>query len=67
MNAANEVAVQAFLDGKLRYTDIYALISQTIEVINRIDSPSLNDYVETDRISRQKAKEILTKIENYIL
>jgi 1-deoxy-D-xylulose-5-phosphate reductoisomerase len=60
MNAANEVAVQAFLEGQLRYTDIYVLISKTVETICRIDRPSLNDYVETDRISRQKAKEILT-------
>ena len=58
MNAANEVAVQAFLNGKIKYTDIYALISETIETINTIDNPSLTDYIETDRISRQKAKEI---------
>jgi 1-deoxy-D-xylulose-5-phosphate reductoisomerase len=62
MNAANEVAVQAFLDGKIRYTDIYALISETIETTNTIENPSLTDYIETDRISRQKAKEILDRL-----
>jgi 1-deoxy-D-xylulose-5-phosphate reductoisomerase len=56
MNAANEVAVQAFLNGKIGYTDIYALISETIETTNKIEHPSLNDYIEIDRISRQKAK-----------
>jgi 1-deoxy-D-xylulose-5-phosphate reductoisomerase len=59
MNAANEVAVQAFLNGKIRYTDIYTLISETVETTDKIDNPSLDDYIETDRISRLKAKEIL--------
>jgi 1-deoxy-D-xylulose-5-phosphate reductoisomerase len=62
MNAANEIAVQAFLNGNLRYIDIYALISETVDAISPIDKPSLNDYIETDKISRQKAKEILTKL-----
>jgi 1-deoxy-D-xylulose-5-phosphate reductoisomerase len=55
MNAANEVAVQAFLSGKIRYPDIYAIISKTIETTNKIDNPSLDDYIETDRISRLNA------------
>jgi 1-deoxy-D-xylulose-5-phosphate reductoisomerase len=60
MNAANEVAVQAFLNGRLRFTDIYALISDTIEKTDKINNPSLDDYMEIDAISRLKANEMLS-------
>jgi 1-deoxy-D-xylulose-5-phosphate reductoisomerase len=60
MNAANEIAVQAFLNGKIKYPDIYDLILNTIETTDKINNPSLNDYIETDRISRQNA---LSRIE----
>jgi 1-deoxy-D-xylulose-5-phosphate reductoisomerase len=60
MNAANEVAVQAFLNGKVRYPDIYAIISETIEKTNKIANPSLDDYIETDALARHTALKILT-------
>jgi 1-deoxy-D-xylulose-5-phosphate reductoisomerase len=62
MNAANEVAVQAFLCGRLRYVDIYALISETIEKTGEIKRPSLDDYMEMDAISRRNAIEILGRM-----
>jgi 1-deoxy-D-xylulose-5-phosphate reductoisomerase len=58
MNAANEIAVQAFLQDKIRYTDIYSIIAATVETTDNIARPSLNDYIETDRIARRKASEI---------
>jgi 1-deoxy-D-xylulose-5-phosphate reductoisomerase len=64
MNAANEIAVQAFLHGQIRYTDIFAIISETMEATNSVEYPSLNDYIEMDKISRQKANEILFRMEN---
>ncbi|MDR1129421.1 MAG: 1-deoxy-D-xylulose-5-phosphate reductoisomerase [Prevotellaceae bacterium] len=59
MNAANEIAVQAFLDGKLKYPGIYALISETIETTAFIAKPSLDDYMETDAMARHNAMKIL--------
>ncbi|MDR2026404.1 MAG: 1-deoxy-D-xylulose-5-phosphate reductoisomerase [Prevotellaceae bacterium] len=61
VNAANEVAVQAFLNGRLRYHDIYALISETVEMTDTINSPSLDDYMEIDAISRRNAEKILDR------
>lgn len=61
VNAANEVAVQAFLNGRLRYPDIYALISETVEMTDTINSPSLDDYMEIDAISRRNAEKILDR------
>jgi 1-deoxy-D-xylulose-5-phosphate reductoisomerase len=57
MNAANEIAVQAFLDGKIKYPDIYAIISKTIEMTNKINNPSLDDYIMIDSTSRINAME----------
>jgi 1-deoxy-D-xylulose-5-phosphate reductoisomerase len=62
MNAANEVAVQAFLNGQLRYVDIHALVSETIEKTVAISNPSLDDYMEIDKISRRNAVETLGKL-----
>jgi len=58
MNAANEVAVQAFLNGKLKYTDIYTLISKTIEITENITKPSLDDYIAIDTIARENARNL---------
>jgi len=59
MNAANEIAVEAFLQDKIKYTDIYGIILETIEKMEKINNPSIHDYIETDKISRIKAREIL--------
>ncbi len=55
MNAANEIAVDAFLRDKIRFVDIPALIEKTIDNVAFIEKPSLNDYYETDKISREVA------------
>ncbi|MDR3245393.1 MAG: 1-deoxy-D-xylulose-5-phosphate reductoisomerase [Prevotellaceae bacterium] len=62
MNAANEVAVQAFLNGKIKYTDIYTLIMKTIEATANINNPSLDDYIATDAEARQRAREMISGI-----
>ena len=53
LNAANEVAVAAFLDGKIGFTDIAALIEQTLEqaTINQ-DVSSLELILEADAMAR---------------
>jgi 1-deoxy-D-xylulose-5-phosphate reductoisomerase len=61
MNAANEVAVQAFLNGKIKYTDIYTLILKTIESIENINNPSLDDYMITDTNARRNAEKLIVK------
>lgn len=57
LNAANEVAVEAFLKRKLSFTGMSDLIEATMEKADFIVRPDLNDYMETDRISRKRAGE----------
>ena len=57
MNAANEVAVQAFLDGRIRFTQIADIIAKAMNTFSHIKQPSLEDYFMTDR-------EVRTELQN---
>ena len=56
MNAANEVAVELFLNGKIKFTDIPKLIEKTIEKSEYIANPNVAQCVETDKITRELTK-----------
>ena len=60
LNAANEVAVQAFLDGALPFLGIPAVIERSLEMISVISNPVLNDFIETHHQSILQAKEIIS-------
>jgi 1-deoxy-D-xylulose-5-phosphate reductoisomerase len=55
MNAANEIAVQAFLNKKIGFNEIPDLIETVMLKANIINEPAVEDYIETDRESRQLA------------
>ncbi|MBD80540.1 MAG: 1-deoxy-D-xylulose-5-phosphate reductoisomerase [Crocinitomicaceae bacterium] len=58
LNAANEVSVQAFLNGKIGFLDI-ALINQAcMEKVSFVQAPSYDDYVLTDTETRIMAREL---------
>ena len=52
LNAANEIAVYAFLRNRIGFLEMTELIEKTLEKINYISSPSLEDYFETDGEAR---------------
>lgn len=56
MNAANEVAVQAFLEKRIQFLDIFRLISRTMELHTRIDNPDLSGIIEADFWARDTAQ-----------
>ena len=58
INAANEIAVKAFLDGTIRFTDIHNTIMQTLSKASRIDHPTYDDYVASNTEARTVAQEI---------
>lgn len=62
INAANEIAVAAFLRGHISFTDIYAIIEHTLGAINYIAEPSYEDYVATNEQSRAVADEAVGRI-----
>ena len=59
LNAANEVAVQAFLSGNCSFLSMSDLIEKTMGQVEYIACPTLEDYIETDRQSRMYATENL--------
>jgi 1-deoxy-D-xylulose-5-phosphate reductoisomerase len=59
MNAANEIAVDAFLKKKIKFTDISNLIELALEKIEYIEHPNLQNYLETDNITRIKTLEFI--------
>lgn len=61
MNAANEVAVDAFLKGRCGFVEMSDIIEKTIEKCQFISSPSLKDYPESDAEARQIATSLLRK------
>lgn len=60
INAANEVAVNAFLHGQISFPDIYSTIVATCERASRIESPSYDDYVASNSEARRIALEIIS-------
>lgn len=52
MNAANEEAVKAFLEKRIGFSDIFRLISRTMELHSRIDNPDLSGIIEADYWAR---------------
>jgi 1-deoxy-D-xylulose-5-phosphate reductoisomerase len=56
MNAANEIAVGAFIEGKIAFTKIPDIISRTLEKSEYIATPDLDDYKRSDRIAREMAQ-----------
>jgi 1-deoxy-D-xylulose-5-phosphate reductoisomerase len=59
MNAANEVAVQAFLALRLRFTDVAVVIRKTMDRHKVMADTELGVVIEADRWARERAKEII--------
>ena len=59
LNAANEVAVSAFLKDKIGFLNMSDLIAGCMEKITFVPNPSLEDYVATNNATRVLANELL--------
>ncbi len=57
INAANEIAVDAFLHGRIAFTSIYPLITATLGKVDHVSDPTLDDYIATDAAARAAAVE----------
>ena len=60
LNAANEVAVGAFLNRKIRFTDIPKIVKKTMDVHNPRKISCLEDVLIANEWARQKAEEIVS-------
>lgn len=52
LNAANEIAVAAFLRDEVGFLEMSDLIEETLQKSTFVSHPTLNDYIETDKMSR---------------
>ena len=59
MNAANEIAVDAFLNGGIRFLGIADVIRHTMEAHAYQDVTGLDDAREADRWAREKAESLV--------
>jgi 1-deoxy-D-xylulose-5-phosphate reductoisomerase len=59
MNAANEVAVWAFLRNRISFLDMMAVVEQAMDKIAFIQKPTLDDYFESDAEARDFAASLI--------
>jgi 1-deoxy-D-xylulose-5-phosphate reductoisomerase len=59
-NAANEVAVQAFLDNKIKFTDITKAVEHVMKEHDFIKDPTLQDIIDADEYARKETKTCLS-------
>ena len=62
MNASNEEAVFAFLDGKISLGDIYKITDKMTQNHNVIKNPSIDEIFEIDNEVRIKTKELIKRL-----
>lgn len=61
LNAANEVAVDAFLKDKIGFLEMSDIIEFCMQTLKFIEKPTIEDYIETDKTTRQTALTKITK------
>ena len=62
LNAANEIAVAAFLKDEIGFLDIAEINAKTMRGIDVINNPKYEDYVSTDRDARAFAKSLINNV-----
>jgi len=61
MNAANEVAVEAFLNQQIKFMDIPELVNKAMNQSEKISKPTIEDYLESDKQTRIITQEFIKK------
>ncbi len=57
LNAANEIAVEAFLGRKIKFTDIARVIAETLQHVVLTEAESLEQILSADRLAREVAQQ----------
>ena len=60
LNAANEIAVQAFLDRKIKFTDITKTVEHVMKKHNFIKDPDFEDIMHADAHARKETKKCIS-------
>lgn len=64
LNAANEIAVEAFLKSRIGFVEMSDIIEQTMAKATYIEKPTFDDYMHTDNQSRQLAQACIEMLKN---
>jgi 1-deoxy-D-xylulose-5-phosphate reductoisomerase len=59
LNAANEIAVWAFLKNRIGFLDITAVVEKTMAEISFVAKPTLQEYFESDGEARNFAASLM--------
>lgn len=59
INAANEIVVQAFLEDKIAFIQMPDVIEECMQKVDFIQTPSLEDYMNTDKLTRTLATKMV--------
>lgn len=62
MNAANEVAVAAFLNNAIRFTDIVSINRTVVENIAPIQIKEIDDVLHIDKLARELAQQVILSV-----
>ena len=62
LNAANEEAVFAFLDGKIKLYDIYKIVEKMMSTHKVIQNPSIDEIFDVDAAIREQTKNIIKQM-----
>jgi len=61
LNAANEVAVAAFLEGKIKFPEIARVVEETVENADLLDDTNIDTILEADRLARIESGAIVQR------
>jgi 1-deoxy-D-xylulose-5-phosphate reductoisomerase len=61
LNAANEIAVEAFLNRQIRFDQIHRVNEATLNAVSTVRPESLEDLLSLDHQSREKARQLVAK------
>jgi 1-deoxy-D-xylulose-5-phosphate reductoisomerase len=62
LNAANEIAVDAFLHKKISFTQIYLLVRRVLDTFKSENPDDIDSITRLDRDAREKAQQTLMEI-----
>ena len=62
LNAANEVAVAAFLKDKIGFLQMSDVVEKCLQTVAQIAKPSYEDYVESDKETRRVSEKIISDL-----
>ncbi|MCL2026718.1 MAG: 1-deoxy-D-xylulose-5-phosphate reductoisomerase, partial [Leptospirales bacterium] len=62
LNAANEVCVEAFINGKISFTNIAEIVERTVESCNVTSTPGIDEIFEADRQAREISMKLIRGI-----